>query len=102
MPSSLDKGRHRDRQTIWQSTVHTTGFRSTDDHEDIQEMDFIYGKIVEKYPTLKAEPFYARVQEIQNMGSGDKVKWLKDASDKLLKNIRSFLSDEQFIHRIHD
>ena len=75
---------------------------STDDHEDIQEMDFIYGKIVEKYPTLKAEPFYARVQEIQNMGSGDKVKWLKDASDKLLKNIRSFLSDEQFIHRIHD
>ena len=34
---------------------------STDDHEDIQEMDFIYGKIVEKYPALKAEPFYARI-----------------------------------------
>ena len=75
---------------------------STDNHEDMQEMDFIYGKIVEKYPSLKAEPFYARIQEIQNMRSDDRVKWLKDASDKLLKNIRSFLSDEPFIHRMHD
>jgi hypothetical protein len=65
-------------------------------------MDFIYGKIVEKYPSLKAEPFYARIQEIQNMKSDDKVKYLKDASDRLLKNIRSFLSDEPFIHRMHD
>ena len=75
---------------------------STDDHEDFQEMDFIYGKIVEKYPSLKAEPFYARIQEIQNMKSDDKVKYLKDASDRLLKNIRSFLSYEPFIHRMHD
>lgn len=75
---------------------------STDDHEDYQEMDFIYGKIVDKYPTLKAEPFYARIQEIQNMKSDDKVKYLKDASDKLLKNIRCFLSDEPFIHKMHD
>ena len=75
---------------------------STDNHEDIQEMDFIYGKIVEKYPTLKAEPFYARIQEIQNMKSEDKVKWLKDSSDRLLKNIRVFLSDEAFIHMMYD
>lgn len=35
-----------------------------DDNEDLYELDFIYGKIVEKYPSLKAEDFYAGIQEI--------------------------------------
>ena len=73
-----------------------------DNHEDKQELDFIYDKIVERYPALRAEGFYCRIQEIQNMKSDDKVTWLKDACDKLLKNIRAFLSDEAFIHHLHD
>ena len=73
-----------------------------DDHEGKYELDFIWDKITERYPQLNAEPFYARVQEIQDIKSGDKVKWLKDASDKLLRNIKVLLSDEPFIHLLHD
>lgn len=75
---------------------------STDNHEDMQEMDFIYGKIVEQYPSIKAETFYSRIQEIQKVSGEDKVKLLKEASDNLIKNIREFLSDEKFVHRFHD
>lgn len=35
-----------------------------DDYEDIYELDFIYGKIVEKYPQLNAEEFYGTMYEI--------------------------------------
>ena len=73
-----------------------------DDHEDYQEMDFIYDKVVEKYPSLCAEPFYLRLYEIQNSKSDDKVRLVKDASDKLLANIKEFLADEEFVHELHD
>ena len=73
-----------------------------DDHEDKYELDFIWDKIIEKYPQLDAEQFYAKVQEIQEMKSDDKVKFLKDASDKLLRNIKTLISDEDFIHMLHD
>lgn len=72
-----------------------------DNHEDKQELDIIYNCIVEKFPALRAEQFYAKIQEIQDMKSDDKVKYLKDACDKLLKSIRHCLSDEEFIHEIH-
>ena len=72
-----------------------------DDHEDYQEMDFIYDKVVEKYPSLKAEEFYGRLYEIQTNKSGDKVKMVKEASDRLLANIKEFLSDEAFVHELH-
>ena len=73
-----------------------------DDHEEKYELDFIWNRIVERFPQMDAEPFYARVHEIQNMKSGDTVKYLKDACDKLLRNIKTCLSDEPFIHELHD
>lgn len=73
-----------------------------DDTEDIQELDFIYGKIVERYPDLKAENFYTRLMEIERMKSGDKVKYLKASCDSLLGHVKEFLSDERFVHHIHD
>lgn len=73
-----------------------------DDHEGKYELDFIWDRIVEKFPQMNAEPFYARVQEIQDMKSEDKLKYLKDACDKLLRNIKACLSDEPFIHELHD
>ena len=36
------------------------------------------------------------------MKSDEKVKYLKDACDKLLRNIKNCLSDEAFIHGLHD
>ena len=36
-----------------------------DDHEEKYELDFIWDKITERFPQLNAEPFYARVAEIQ-------------------------------------
>ena len=72
------------------------------DIENVQEIDFIYGKIIERYPKLKAENFYSRLVEIDQMKSGDKVKYIKSACDNLLDHIREFLSDEKFIHFIHD
>ena len=62
-----------------------------DDTEDIQELDFIYGKIVERYPDLKAENFYTRLMEIERMKSGDKVKYLKASCDNLLGHVKEFL-----------
>ncbi len=74
-----------------------------DDHEEMYELDFIWGKIVEKHPALDAEAFYARIHDIQNMKTESrKVQCVKDACDKLLKNIRECLSDEPFIHQLHD
>lgn len=64
---------------------------SFDDHEEMYELDFIYNKIVDKFPNLQAENFYSKVYEISNMASGDKVRSMKVACDKLLKNIRTCL-----------
>ena len=74
-----------------------------DDHEDMYELDFIWNKIVEKHPSLDARPFYDRIRDIHNMKTESrKVQCVKDACDKLLKNIRECLSDEDFIHQLHD
>ena len=72
------------------------------DLDRLVEFDFIYDKVVEKYPSLCAEPFYLRLYEIQNSKSDDKVRLVKDASDKLLANIKEFLADEEFVHELHD
>lgn len=73
-----------------------------DDHEDLQELDMVYNMIVERFPSLRAELFYSRVQEIQNMGPNDRVEPLKEACDRLLREIRKCLADEDFIHGIYD
>ena len=75
---------------------------SFDNHEDIYELDFIYNKIVDRFPNLQAENFYTKVSEINQMTSDDKMKCMKVACDKLLTNIRTCLSDETFIHALHD
>ncbi len=72
------------------------------DHEDVCEMDFVWDKIVERCPELAAEQFYSKVQEIQDMKRGDKIGKLKDACAKLLMDIRALLSDEEFVHQLHD
>ena len=72
------------------------------DHEDRCEMDFVWDKITERFPALVADGFYSRVQEIQDMKRGDKLGRLKEACDKLLRNIRECLSNEDFIHELHD
>lgn len=73
-----------------------------DDTEDIQDLDFIYGKITERFPELKAENFYSRLLEIEKMKPGEKLKNLKAACENLLGNVKTFLSDESFIHQIHE
>lgn len=73
-----------------------------DDHEEKYELDFIWDKITERFPQLNAEPFYARVAEIQMLEPDEKVKKLKEECDRLLRNIKTCLSDEPFIHLMHD
>lgn len=74
-----------------------------DSHEDMYEFDLIYGKIIERYPMLDAEPFYAKIHEIDKVKQDAKrMTMLKNACDCLLKDIRTFLSDEGFIHGMHD
>lgn len=74
----------------------------TDDTDVLQELDFIYGKIVERHPDLRAETFYSKLKDIERMTSGDKVAFLKMICDNLLTSIRNCLADERFIHFIHD
>ena len=73
-----------------------------DNHEDRWELDFIYDKIVQKFPSLKAEKFYSKVKQIEEMNVGDKKVHLKAGCDKLLKNISKCLSDEVFVHQLQD
>ena len=73
-----------------------------DDPESMYELDFIWGKIIERFPILEAGPFYAKVQEIQSNPESKRVALLKDECDRLLKNIRNCLADEEFIHSLHD
>ena len=73
-----------------------------DNHEDMYELDFIWNKIVERFPLLEAEPFYLKIHEINSMKRGDKIGMLKDACDNLLRNIRDCIQDEEFIHMMHD
>jgi hypothetical protein len=73
-----------------------------DNNEDLYEYDFIYNKIVEKFPELAAEKFYSKVQEIEKMRPSFRVAKLKDASDALLRNIKVCLMDEAFVHQLHE
>lgn len=73
-----------------------------DDHDNMTDLDFIYGKIVERYPALRAEKFYSKVQEICAIESeAEYIAMLKQACDLLLVSIREFLQDEEFIHLLH-
>ena len=69
-------------------------------HQDeLCELDFVYDKIVDRYPSLNADVFYERIQKINKMGDNvDKVKYIKMESDNLLNNIRILIQDEDFIH----
>ena len=74
-----------------------------DDHEESNELDIIYSRSVERFPALDAGPFYAKIGSISAIDSEDECrKCMKVACDNLLKNIRSCIGDEQFIHSLHD
>jgi hypothetical protein len=73
-----------------------------EDHEDMHQLDFIFSKILDKFPSLDPKLFYGRVAEIQQMRERDRLKYLKEETDKLFKSIKSFLMDEDFIHLFHD
>ena len=75
-----------------------------DNHEDLTDLDFIYGKIVERHPELMAEKFYAKVQEVYDMDLDDAatVGMMKPLCDGLLVNIREFLADEDFVHSLYN
>lgn len=70
----------------------------TDDNEDLYELDFVMTKVVEKFPSLDPKPFYKGIEDIQEMRERDRVKHLKEATDKLLKSIKYCLMDEAFVH----
>lgn len=75
----------------------------TDNHEYLYDLDFIYNKIVERFPSLRAELFYSKISEIEGMKEDEnKVRFTKDACDALLREIRVCLEDEQFVHSLHD
>lgn len=49
-----------------------------DNQDELCELDFIYDKITQKYPSLKAEVFYGKLKKIQEMeDSPDQVKLMK-------------------------
>lgn len=73
-----------------------------DNNEDLYEYDFIYGKVVERFPELAAEKFYAKIQDLENIRPSHRVEKLKEASDVLLRNIKVCLMDEEFVHGLHD
>ena len=86
-------------------------FRSNDNftsisvghQDDLCELDFVYDKIVDRYPALNADVFYDRIQKINKMDENvDKVKYVKMESDNLLNNIRVLIQDEEFIHSLSD
>ena len=70
----------------------------TDDNEELYELDFIFSKVVERFPELDPKPFYMGIDEIQNMRDGVRVKRLKVATDTLLRSIKYCLMDEEFVH----
>lgn len=82
-----------------------TGERSVaicnDDHEGLYELDLIFTKVVERFPALEPKPFYEEIARIQTLRDRDREKYLKEATDKLLKNIKMCLTDEEFVHDLH-
>ena len=79
-----------------------TGIQSiavcNDDHDGMNEMDVIFTEVVRRHPELDPKPFYKEIGEIQSLRVRDKSKYLKEATDKLLKNIKLCLMDEDFVH----
>jgi hypothetical protein len=69
-----------------------------EDHEEMYELDFIFTQVVERFPALDPRPFYKGIEKIQKMRERDRLKHLKEATDKLLKSIKSCLMDEEFVH----
>lgn len=70
----------------------------TDDNEGLHELDFIFSKIVERFPSLEPSAFYVEVGNIQGMRERVGVKKLKMLTDNLMKNIKLCLMDEEFVH----
>ena len=70
----------------------------TDDNDELYELDFIFSKVVERFPELDPKPFYKGIDEIQNMRERVRVKQLKEATDNLLRCIKCCLMDEAFVH----
>ena len=75
-----------------------------DNHEDLTDLDFIYSKIVERHPSLMAEKFYSKVQDVYDLDLDEAtvVSMMKPLCDSLLADIREFLADEDFVHLLHD
>ena len=70
----------------------------TDDHEDMYELDFIFNRVVERFPELDPRPFYREIEDIQSMKERVRTKHLKDVTDRLLRAIKVCLMDEDFVH----
>jgi len=73
-----------------------------DDSGEVHDLDFIYGKIIERFPALSAERFYSSLDNVRKMKSNERVRGLKIASDRLLIGIRELFDDEEFVHFMHD
>ena len=74
----------------------------TDNHDDMYDMELVFDKVVERFPELSPEPFYAKVKVIRAKPSAKSLKMLKAATDELLRGIKTCLSDEEFVHSLHD
>jgi len=74
----------------------------TDNHDEMYELDFIFNMVVERFPALDPKPFYAGIEGMQNMPEKEKMKFLKEATDRLLCSIKLCLMDEEFVHQLHD
>ena len=73
-----------------------------DNHEDMYDMEFVFDKVLERFPQLDPEPFYAKIQGIQGKPAAKRPQLLKMASDDLLKSIKMCMADETFVHALHD
>ena len=69
-----------------------------DDHEDLYEMNLILSKLVSRFPDLDPRPFYQEIDRIQTLKDRDKIRSLKQSTDKLLRSIKTCLMDEEFVH----
>ena len=73
-----------------------------ENHEDKYEMDFIFTKVVERFPTLDPKPFYLEIEKIQTMRENDRTKQLKAVTDRLFSQIKFCFTDEGFVHYLYD
>ncbi len=73
-----------------------------DDPEGLQELDFVYGKIIERHPNLRAEDFYSKLVGLGELDEKRQVPGLKELVEDLFFNIKSMFMDEEFVHQLHD